>query len=175
MNPTKRISTIAVIGLMAMIGVAIVRPARSQNHNSDTLSGSYTITITLNCGSAPPSQCAPGPYHGIVSYTPDGVAVANEILPYPPPLNTATLTEDHGNWAKVGGTHTFAVTFQKLASSGQVALATVRNRAIIHKQGETFSGRFVTDVGSPDGTNFTVVGTGTVTGKYIAVDLNPPL
>ena len=173
MRSIKTVSTIAVIGLIVAIALAIERPVLSQNFNSDTLSGSYAISITLNCGSAPPSQCAPGPYHGFVSYTSGGVAIANEILPYPPPLNTASLTEDHGNWAKVGGTHTFAVTFEKLASANQVAIATVRNRAIIQKEGDTFSGNFVTDVGSPAGTNFSVVGTGSITGKYIPVDLHP--
>ena len=140
-----------MLAVVSAIGIATERTARSQNIHSDSLSGSYAISITLNCAGVP--GCLPGPYHGYVTYSTSGSAIANEIIPYPqPPLNTATLTEDHGNWAKVGGTNTFAVTFEKLASSGQVAVATVRNRAIIHKQGEIFSGQFVTDILSPDGT-----------------------
>lgn len=175
MRIKQTVSTIAVLAVVSAIGIATERTARSQNIHSDSLSGSYAISIRLNCPtpSTTTPPCAPGPYPGYVTYSSSGSAIANEILPYPGPLSTATLTEDHGNWAKVGGTNTFAVTFEKLASSGQVALATVRNRAIIHKQGETFSGQFVTDVGSPAGTNFTVVGTGTISGQFIAVDLKP--
>jgi hypothetical protein len=147
---------LAAAGIIAII----VNPPSAKPEDAQQLSGSYYVTVFLD------APLPPGPYTGLVTYSSDGTAIANEILPL---FTSATLSEDHGGWNRIGNGK-FAVTFVKMVSSGGTFLYYIRNEATVELSSDTtqFSGRFQTDILNPD---FSVLSSakGTLTGKRIPV------
>jgi hypothetical protein len=147
------------------IAATVLNAQTAQKSDPEQLQGSYTVTVSLDG--------VPGEFKGFVTYTSDGTAVANEVVPFAPPLDNATFTEDHGGWVSLGAGR-FAVTFIKFACIKQTFVASVRSRAIVESDEKGFHGRFRLDILDPSG-QVLFSGTGNIQGERIVVDLSPLL
>jgi len=162
--PFGKISSLAATITLA-VATTLLSAQTAPKPDSEQLHGSYTVTVSLDG--------VPGEFKGFVTYTSDGSAVANEIVPFAPPLDGATFTEDHGGWVSLGAGR-FAVTLIKFASIRQSFVASARSRAIVESDEKGFHGRFRLDILDLSGqTLFT--GTGNIQGERIVVDLSPSL
>jgi hypothetical protein len=161
----RRISSTLTATATLAFAATLLSAQTAPKLGSEQLQGSFTVTVSLDG--------VPGEFKGFVTYSSDGTAVANEIVAFAPPLDSATFTEDHGGWVSLGDGR-FAVTFIKFACIRQSFVASVRSRAIVESDDKGFHGRFRLDILDPSG-QVLFTGTGNIQGERIVVDLAPSL